>query len=255
MGKATEGSTSPQDDTEEAASSKTHWRKPAFVVAGGLLIVAYGTAILFPLLGPRTVSDPPKRACAAVADLSDGAPGILGPSTLTQSEMISWWDSTDLGQPSRLTVDIDELIELYASEADAEGVRSDLAFAQAVHETGYFENTDTEINNFAGIGHYDHVDSGFEFSDAPTGVRAHVQLLKRFAAGNDVQLVDDDVAPEAGASATTWDELAGTWATDEAYWDSLSLLYTAMLHHADRDLYYLSRESVTCLSSSAPPLA
>jgi murein DD-endopeptidase MepM/ murein hydrolase activator NlpD len=129
-------------------------------------------------------------------------------------------------------MDIGDLIAIYLSEGDAEGVRGDMAFAQAVAETGYFTNSDTSINNFAGIAHYDGAASGAGFRDPIIGVRAHIQLLKKFAAGNDVSLANADVSPNAGAAATTWGALAGTWASAPTYWTLLSDVYGSMLSAA-----------------------
>lgn len=107
-----------------------------------------------------------------------------------------------------------------------------MAFAQAVAETGHFTNSDTSINNFAGIAHYDHAASGSAFADPIIGVRAHIQLLKKYAAGNDAVLAHADVSPTAGAAATTWGGLAGTWATSPTYWTLLSDVYGSMLDAA-----------------------
>jgi len=181
----------------------------------------------------------------------DGSPSILGPSTLTVAEMRAWWDSTGRSQPARLGIAIADLIALYRSEGDAEDVRGDLAFAQAVLETGYFTNRDTAINNFAGIAHYDDAASGSAFGDPLTGVRAQIQLLKKFALGNDAPLANADVAPRAGASAATWGGLAGTWASSSSYWTSLSTLYDAVLAHAGIGPDQL--ESSTALESGACP--
>jgi hypothetical protein len=52
------------------------------------------------------------------------------------------------------------VISAYFTEAAAEGVRADLAPAQALHETGWFTNSDTTRNNLAGIGHPDGRPSG-----------------------------------------------------------------------------------------------
>ena len=67
-----------------------------------------------------------------------------------------------------------------------------------------------------------------------TGVRAHIQLLKKFAAGNDTPLVHRDVAPAARAKAETWERLTGTWATDPGYWTAISNLYDDMLAAANQ---------------------
>ncbi len=118
-------------------------------------------------------------------------------------------------------------------------------------ETGYFTNRDTAINNYAGIAHYDDAASGSAFRDPLTGVRAQIQLLKKFALGNDAPLANIDVAPNAGASATTWGGLAGTWASSPTYWTSLSSLYEAMLAHAGIGPDDL--EQYTALGSGACP--
>src|SRR5690606_14622530 len=102
-------------------------------------------------------------------------------SALTVSDLRAWWSSTGRGQPSRLGIAIDDLIALYVTEGDAEGVRGDMALAQAVLETGHFTNSDTAINNYAGIAHYDGAASGSAFRDPIIGVRAQIQLLKKYA--------------------------------------------------------------------------
>jgi murein DD-endopeptidase MepM/ murein hydrolase activator NlpD len=187
--------------------------------------IALGGMTALPLLA---VAGPGAAPCPAAAISADGSPTILGPATVTARQLGDWWTSTGRGQPSRLTVEVADLIRLYLSEGELEGVRGDLAFAQAVLETGYFTNSDTSRNNFAGIAHYDDAASGRPFASAAEGVRAQIQLLHKFAAGNQVELARPDVSPNAGASATTWAELAGTWATDPGYWTSLSGLFARM---------------------------
>jgi murein DD-endopeptidase MepM/ murein hydrolase activator NlpD len=176
-------------------------------------------------------SSPP--GCGEIGEVADdGTPSILGPSALTVSDLRAWWNSTGRGQPARLGIAIEDLIALYLSEGDAEGVRGDRALAQAVLETGYFTNSDTAINNFAGIAHYDGAASGSAFVDPIIGVRAQIQLLKKYVLGNDAPLANPNVAPRAGASATTWGGLAGTWASATTYWTSLNSVYESMLAHA-----------------------
>ena len=169
-------------------------------------------------------SSPP--GCGEVAD--DRTPSILGASALTMSDLRAWWNSTGRGQPARLRIAIEDLIALYVSEGDAEGVRGDMALAQAVLETGYFTNSDTSRHNYAGIAHYDGTSSGAPFASPIIGVRAQIQLLKKYALGNDAPLANPNVAPRAGASATTWGGLAGTWASATTYWTSLSSVYESM---------------------------
>ncbi|MGH9243531.1 MAG: peptidoglycan DD-metalloendopeptidase family protein [Acidimicrobiales bacterium] len=206
-------------------------RLGAAIALACLVTVGGITALPILAVGVGRASPPDCGPLGEVAD--DGTPAILGPSTLTVADLRTWWDSTRRGQPPRLRISIGDLIALYISEGDAEGVRGDMAFAQAVLETGYFTNSDTAINNFAGIAHFDGAASGSSFPDPIIGVRAQIQLLKKYALGNGVPLANPDVAPSAGASATTWGGLAGTWASATNYWTALSSVYESMLRHAD----------------------
>jgi murein DD-endopeptidase MepM/ murein hydrolase activator NlpD len=201
-------------------------------VAGGAAVAMLSALLTLPFLALMSGGDSACRPTPGITD--DGTPSILGPSTLSVSDLTAWWDGTGKGQPPRLSLSVGDVISIYLSEGDAEGVRGDLAFAQAVHETGYFTNSDTAINNFAGIAHYDHAASGVGFPDALTGIRAQIQLLKKYAGGNNVALAHTDVSPDAGASATTWGGLAGTWASSTQYWTSLEALYQSMLDSTGR---------------------
>lgn len=211
-------------------------KQPKFgVVAAIASVVIVGGLCALPILLVGVGGASP-AGCGQIGQVAeDGSPSILGPSTLTVADVRAWWSNTGRGQPTRLRIAIDDLIALYISEGNAEGVRGDMAFAQAVLETGYFTNRDTSINNYAGIAHYDSAPSGSAFRDPIIGVRAQIQLLKKFALGNQGPLANPDVGVRAGASATTWGGLAGTWATATNYWTSLSAIYETMLGHATPD--------------------
>ena len=66
-----------------------------------------------------------------------------------------------------------------SSEGDAEGVAGDVAFAQAVLETGSFGHA--LDNNYSGIGACDSCTSEIAFPTPLDGVRAQIQLLKSYA--------------------------------------------------------------------------
>ena len=75
---------------------------------------------------------------------------------------------------------------MFIEEGEAEGVRGDVAFAQSLHETGYFKYggiVTPEMNNFAGIGALNGNATGqaASFPDPRTGVRAQIQHLKAYA--------------------------------------------------------------------------
>src|SRR3546814_13521183 len=104
---------------------------------------------------------------------------------------------------------------------------SDLAFAQAILETGGFTSGHAQGFNFAGIGAYDHCapTCGFRFPDLDAGVRAHIHLLRAYA---DPALTSPDLAsPPNGLVAPErvgvreccprWTALTGAWPTDLNY--------------------------------------
>lgn len=76
------------------------------------------------------------------------------------------------------------LPEIYLSEGAREGIRGDLAFAQALHETDFFKfggDVLPEQNNFAGLGATGGGVKGHSFATPQLGVRAQIQHLKAYA--------------------------------------------------------------------------
>lgn len=161
---------------------------------------------------------------------------IVGPSTLTAEQLTAWFVTYNGGSAD--TDRIGELAGLYIEEGTAIGVRGDVAFVQAVLETGGFRFTGS--HNYAGIGHCDSCPRGFGFASARQGVRAQVQLLRAYA--------DRDVTPELLPGGTvpgvdvsnlgvkgccvTWWGLTGVWATALHYGGSILKLYEAATDHA-----------------------
>ncbi|HWL43133.1 MAG TPA: peptidoglycan DD-metalloendopeptidase family protein [Ilumatobacter sp.] len=220
--------------------------------AGATAVLSATLAIPFLAVtaGSGGMPDCPLLPTPPGAVVADGTPSILGPSTLTVAQLVHWWDAKRGAQPARLSVPIHDAIALYIAEATAEGVRGDLTFAQSIVETGWFTNTDTAINNFAGIGHYDGRATGYAYADARTGIRAQVQLLKKFAAGNDVELVNPSVGVKAGRHATTWGGLAGTWASATNYYDVIADVYRGMLAHAGLDATAIAPAPAACADAA-----
>lgn len=199
-------------------------------------LVALAAAVVvglmaLPMLLANGDAAPPPSSCVSGPERSpdDTSPMILGSASLTVADIAAWWTAQGKAQPARLTAPINDVIAAYLREGALENVRGDLAFAQAILETGWFTNQDTSINNFAGIGHYDNAAAGFAFPSVAVGVRAQIQLLKKYVDGNGVHLASADVSPNAGARAITWAQLAGTWATATNYWTQLNALYQSML--------------------------
>ena len=76
------------------------------------------------------------------------------------------------------------LPEIYLSEGAQEGIRGDVAFAQALHETNFFKfggDVLPQQNNFAGLGTTGNGVRGHSFATPQLGVRAQIQHLKAYA--------------------------------------------------------------------------
>lgn len=78
-----------------------------------------------------------------------------------------------------------DMIPLYLSEGEAEGVRGDIAFAQSCLETGHFTFSGSAVifdqNNFCGMGVTGKGMKGNSFDTPQLGIRAQVQHLKAYA--------------------------------------------------------------------------
>ena len=87
-----------------------------------------------------------------------------------------------------------EFVITTVKEANAEGVRYDVAFALMMHETGFLNFGGDVLpvqNNFSGLGATGGGAKGAEFEDMQTGIRGVVQHLKCYA--SDEELVNDVV--------------------------------------------------------------
>ena len=83
-----------------------------------------------------------------------------------------------------ISVSAEELVDYYYQEATKEGIRPDVAFAQALKETGYFRYGGTvvpEQNNYCGLGTTSDKVKGAYFPTAQIGVRAHIQHIVAYA--------------------------------------------------------------------------
>ena len=90
-----------------------------------------------------------------------------------------------------------DMVPLYLSEGEAEGVRGDIAFAQSCLETGNFGFFGSAVtlkqNNFCGMGVTSNGIKGNSFERAQLGIRAQVQHLKAYACTE--ELVNGNVDP------------------------------------------------------------
>lgn len=181
---------------------------------------------------------------------------IMGPSVLTAEQLTAWFVTHNGGLAN--IEPIAELARLFVAEGTAIGVRGDVAFVQAVLETGGFRFTGS--HNYAGIGHCDSCPRGFAFESARQGVRAQVQLLRAYAdrdvtaellPGGTVRGVDVTNLGVKGCCVTWWG-LTGVWATALHYGGSILKLYEAATNHAAFNAA-VTAASVASVGAGAPP--
>ena len=107
---------------------------------------------------------------------------IGGQTQTTVRQMIKYYNSKTYA--SKGATDIEAFCEIYYEESQAEGIRAEVAFCQAMKETGWLQfGGDVKVSqcNFAGIGATGGGVSGASFKDVRTGVRAQIQHLKAYA--------------------------------------------------------------------------
>ena len=126
---------------------------------------------------------------------------IASTTKTTIDQMIKYYNSSNKKYPSEVygtkgARNINEFCQIYFEEANAEGIRAEVAFCQAMKETGWLQyggDVKAEQCNFAGIGATGGGNVGASFPDVRTGVRAQIQHLKAYA--NNEALVNQCVDP------------------------------------------------------------
>ena len=134
-------------------------------------------------LGMGYTMDGFRKAVRAAMDEggTDGYTAVMGEAVATAEQMRSYIRSKNPAVvPSVL-----DMIPLYLSEGEAEGVRGDIAFAQSCLETGNFTFSGSAVilsqNNFCGLGVTQKGKTGLSFDTPQLGIRAQVQHLKAYA--------------------------------------------------------------------------
>jgi len=112
---------------------------------------------------------------------------IMGTSKATVEQLISFYNANETYPAFYQNSDaptIEAFCQIYVEECAIEGVRVEVAFAQAMLETGFMRykgDVDISQYNFAGIGATGGGNPGNSFSSVREGVRAQVQHLKAYA--------------------------------------------------------------------------
>ncbi|MFI8687044.1 N-acetylmuramoyl-L-alanine amidase [Rossellomorea sp. NPDC077527] len=130
--------------------------------------------------------------------------------------------------------------KFYISYGDLYGIRGDIAFAQAIHETNYFRFTGQVKpgqNNYAGIGTTGPGNDGATFATPEKGVLAHIQHLYAYASTSPLPdgqtLVDPRFTLVTRGTARNWTDLNGKWAVPgTTYGQSILRVYKKNVENA-----------------------
>lgn len=210
----------------------------------------------------------------ADASLSSSDALIMGTQALAAEQMTSY--ALSINPSPKINCTMLELAKMYLEEGAAEGVRGDVAFAQACKETGYFAFGGTalpEWNNYSGLGVtgvcYDPNASketvftngvavikdasgnsvGVKFSEPRLGVRAQIQHLKGYATTESLKqaLVDPRYSLVSKGIAPYWSDLNGRWAVPgTTYGQDILAIYDKIVGFSGTDV----TQALTVLSGS-----
>lgn len=172
---------------------------------------------------------------AVVPSLSTRSPepiSVLGPSTLSAEQLTEWYaakyriTSTPIGT-------VAELAHRYISVGEELGVRGDIAFVQASHETGQFSSGHARRFNLAGIGAFDSCSPGcgLRFASLDDGVHAHLALLHDYAT-TERKLSPLSSPRDTHGCCPTWVAVSKRWATNPVYAEAILGEYRQVLEHA-----------------------
>lgn len=180
-------------------------------------------------------SDIEKNAISETDEvIANGQYPILGKTSVTKEQMMGWFEENCSNYPKEVLAkggadSMEIFCQIYIEEAEAEGVRAEVAFAQTMKETGWLQfggDASIEQYNFAGLGTTGGGEPGISFPDVRTGVRAQIQHLKAYATEEALlqECVDEryDYVKKGCAPYVEWlgqqeNPLETGWATAENY--------------------------------------
>ena len=117
---------------------------------------------------------------------------IMGETTVKVAQMVACYNATGHAYPSSVyesygAGDIATFATIVCQEAEAEGVKAEVLWAQIMLETGWLQFSGSMVKpeqcNFGGLGALDNSGGSYvaTFPDVRTGIRAQVQHLKAYA--------------------------------------------------------------------------
>ena len=113
---------------------------------------------------------------------------IEGTTSVSVKQMTDFFRQSKYSYPTDImkkggASTLEEFCQIYYEEAEKEGIKAEVAFAQAMKETGWLQfkgDVKAEQYNFAGMGATGNRVTGESFKDVREGVRAQIQHLKAY---------------------------------------------------------------------------
>lgn len=162
---------------------------------------------------------------------------ILGTPLASQEQCVDYLLSVNPNP--RISVTPQQLVSYYYEEGAREGIRPDVAFAQALKETGFFSYGGTvtpDQNNYSGLGTTSAYVKGAYFDSAQLGVRAQIQHLLAYSSTRtpSTPIVDPRYSlvrsTYGNSTLSKWSDLNGRWAVPGySYGQSIMSIYRAIL--------------------------
>ena len=169
---------------------------------------------------------------------------IMGNTNTSLAQMVAYYNANNVYPEFYASSDapsIEAFCQIYLEECQAEGLKAEVAFCQAMLETGFLRyGGDVQINqyNFAGLGATGNGVSGNYFGSVREGVRAQVQHLKAYAStaglnnpcvDSRFQYVKRGTAPYVEWLGIQENPYGKGWATAKNYGYNIVNLYIAKL--------------------------
>ncbi len=173
---------------------------------------------------------------------------IMGATRTSAAQIARYFKAKGATYPSDVysskgVATIEDFAKILVEEATAEGVRAEVVFAQAMHETGWLKFgglVTAEKCNFAGLGATGNTADGeatdygrgYTYEDVRTGLRAQVQHLKAYASTEPLvnACVDQRFTYVTRGCAPTVGSLSGKWAVPgNGYGESIAKTMSELL--------------------------
>ena len=169
---------------------------------------------------------------------ADSLTAIMGKAVATAEQMKAYLKKKNPSVPQSVL----DMVPLYLSEGEAEGVRGDIAFAQSCLETGNFTFSGSAVtlpqNNFCGLGVTQRGRVGLSFDTPQLGIRAQIQHLKAYASTDKLRneridprfrYVTRGCAPYAEWLGQKENPQGKSWAAGEKYGEKILSILKAIV--------------------------